>query len=316
MTRVLLLGATGFLGQHVHRRLTMDGIDLVTVGRTGPVDVRLDLATASVRTVTDIVCAAEAAAVVNCTGATDPEPTRLVVQNVVAVATLVAAMAAAAQKPGPRACLIHIGSAAEYGFVPGSASVTETTDTRPITPYGVTKLAGTTLVAGAAQHGLTATVLRVFNLIGPGTPAVTLPGRLVSELQAAREMGRPALVASLEGHRDFVDVRDVAAAVAAAVDACLSRPSTVLPPILNIGSGRSTALRALAAEVVTAAGGGTILESPTQPGSPRSGGVTWQRAGIAMARKALGWQPVTDFRASVRDMWLAAGQREPAPAAR
>jgi nucleoside-diphosphate-sugar epimerase len=182
--------------------------------------------------------------------------------------------------------------------VPVGTAVTEAAQPRPTGAYGLTKLASTALVLAAARHGLAATVLRVFNLIGPGTPATLLPGRLVAELRTAGSTGA-ARVGCLAGHRDFVDVRDAAAAVAATASTLDS-----LPPLLNVGSGRATSLRELATEISIAAGGGSIVESA--PGSPRSAELTWQCADIDAIHAALGWRPTIDLETSVRDMWRAA----------
>jgi nucleoside-diphosphate-sugar epimerase len=301
MTRCLLLGASGFLGRQVRDRLaTQDRVELIAVDRRSPAaGVGLDLTTAGSGAVAGLLRATGATVVVNCAGATGADPLRLVADNVVAVATLLAGIDRLARPIR----LVHIGSAAEYGPVAAGRPVSEAAAARPSSPYGVSKLAGTALVLAAAAHGLAATVLRLFNLVGPGTPPPLLPGRLVAELQAARATGGPARVGSLDGHRDFVDVRDAAAAIAAAAGI------GDLPRLLNIGSGRAVRLRELAAEVVDAAGGGRIAES--EPGSSRSDGVRWLCADITAARTALCWQPAICLRASVRDMWRAAGTVAP-----
>jgi nucleoside-diphosphate-sugar epimerase len=148
--------------------------------------------------------------------------------------------------------------------------------------YGVTKLAGTLAVTGS---GLDAVVLRVFNPVGAGAPASGLPGRLAAAFRAGPP-GGVVRTGDLGAYRDFVDVRDVAEAVALAVLA-----AGPLPPVVNIGSGRATLVRDLAAELATLCGfTGTVEESGA--GSERSAAVSWVRADIALAASALGWTPV------------------------
>jgi nucleoside-diphosphate-sugar epimerase len=288
--RVLLLGATGFLGRHVRVRFAGEDVTVVASGRTG-VDLRLDLAAAGSARITSVLKAVAPDVVVNCAGVTDGDPSDLVAGNVVAVANLVAAL----DRYNRPVRLVHLGSAAEYGAAPAGVPVTEETPARPLAPYATTKLAGTALVLAARRHGRDATVLRVFSPIGPGTPIRLPPGRLVAEVLRASLTGEPATVGRLDGHSDFVDARDVASAVvAAAVAECPP------PPVLNIGSGTATALRDLAALAAELAG----VPAPREDGygSQRSATVPWQQADITAITAALGWKPQFTLESSVRDM--------------
>ncbi|MEU9841004.1 NAD(P)-dependent oxidoreductase [Actinomadura sp. NPDC048032] len=290
MSRILLVGATGFVGRHVRARAAAAGFDVVAAGRSPglgglPLDLTAgpgDVAAAVRRVAPDVV--------VNCAGVTHGSPAELVRGNVVAVANLLAGVAAA---PGP-VRLVHLGSAAEYGHVEQGTPVSELAPPRPLGPYGVTKLAGTELVRAA---GLDAVVLRVFNPVGPGAPGTTLAGRLAAELRRAAGAGEDGRVGPLDASRDLVDVRDVADAVVAAV-----RAPGALPAVLNVGSGRATPLRDMAALLLRVTGARSrVLESAA--GSDRSAGVAWQRADIGAAGRALGWTPATDLTTSLRDLW-------------
>ncbi len=302
MLRCLLFGSSGFIGAHVRGLLAADaGVDLVISARPaiggaaprGAVAVlagpAVDLATAAPATVTALLHDIAPDVVVNCAGVTGGDAPALVAGNVVAVSTLVRAVAAAA----PAARLVHLGSAAEYGRVPAGVAVAESVPAAPLGTYGVTKLAGTALVGAA---GLDAVVLRVFNPIGPGAPAGSLPGRLAAELRRGDGEVR---VGSLAAHRDFVDVRDVAGAIVAAALA----PGR-LPPVVNIGSGRATPLREVADGLAGLAGGDQRI-SESAPGSARSADVPWQCADATLARATLGWTARTDLATSLRDLWNA-----------
>jgi nucleoside-diphosphate-sugar epimerase len=209
--------------------------------------------------------------------------------NVVAVANLVAALASAPVR------LIHLGSAAEYGHVPAGNPVTESTDPRPVGPYGITKLAGTEIVRAARSD---AVVLRVFNPIGPGMPASTLAGRVAAGLRGGDGDDGEVRVGSLAAHRDFVDVRDVADAILAAAGS----PGP-LPPVLNVGSGRATPLREVVTCLTEIAGPGRRIVEEATGGSARSAEVSWQQADIGAIGRALGWAPATDLTTSLRDLW-------------
>lgn len=120
-------------------------------------------------------------------------PTRLV--------TLLAARA-------PRARLVHLGSAQEYGDVTGDLA--EDGPVHPTTSYGRTKLAGTqALHAEAARTGVAVTTARLFTVVGPGEHRARL---LPSLLRAAREEG-PLPLSAGTARRDFAFAGDVAEAV-------------------------------------------------------------------------------------------------------
>jgi nucleoside-diphosphate-sugar epimerase len=285
--RVLLIGASGFIGRHVRVRAAATGFEVVTVSRSpGAGDVCLDLATAAPADLAELIGKEAPDAVVNCGGATRGDPAELVSGNVVAVANLVGALASAPVR------LVQLGSAAEYGKVPPGKPVTESAEPRPAGPYGVTKLAGTEIVRAAR---LNAVVLRVFNPIGPGMPASTLAGRIAAGLRGGDAEVR---VGSLAAHRDFVDVRDVADAVLTAV-----RAPGPLPPVLNVGSGRATPLREVADSLAECAGPGRRIAEDAAGGSARSAEVPWQRADIGAIGRALGWAPTIDLSTSLRDLW-------------
>lgn len=288
--RLLLVGASGFIGRHVRARAA--GFDVVTVSRSpGMGDVCLDLAAAAPEKVAGLISEVAPDAVVNCGGATRGEAAELVSGNVVAVAGLVAALTSAPVR------LVHLGSAAEYGQVPPGTPITESTEPRPVGPYGVTKLSGTEIVRAAR---LDAVVLRVFNPIGPGLPASTLPGRIAAGLRGGDGEVR---VGPLAAHRDFVDVRDVADAILAAAGAL-----GPLPPVLNVGSGRATPLREVATRLAEHAGPGRwVVEDAAGGGSARSAGVAWQQADIGAIDRALGWAPTTDLTTSLHDLWKDTG---------
>jgi nucleoside-diphosphate-sugar epimerase len=287
--RILLLGSTGFLGGHTAEQLrALPGVRLLVGGRSAGADVPLDLADGP-GVLADALRAAAPAVVVNCAGLVAGSAVQLTDVNARGPAALCEALRDAV--PGVR--LVHFGSAAEYGPTAPGEPVTEAGATRPLSPYGATKLAGTVAVTAS---GLDAVVLRVFNPVGPGAPAAGLPGRLAAELRRAGEEGY-VRVGDLSATRDFVDVRDVAAAAVRAATA----PGP-LPTVLNIGSGRATVVRDLAAALVRAAGFRGHLEE-TGTGSARSAAVSWQCADITSARAALGWQPERTLPDSLTALW-------------
>jgi len=297
--RLLVIGASGFLGAHIRHRARAAGMDVITAGRSplpdSPGHQLADLAAADPARLAAMLAKVAPDAVVNCCGATAGHPGALIAANVNGTYALVKAMLLAAIP----ARLVHLGSAAEYGRAEPGVPVTEQVVPRPTGIYGMTKLAGTRQVDLAAAAGLEAVVLRVFNPVGPGAPQTGLPGRLAAELRRALAHGTEVRLGSLDAVRDFVDARDVAdAAFAAAAAAALPRP------VLNIGSGRGVPVRALVSDLAAAAGY-TAAVHEDAPGSSRSAEIPWQQADISCATQDLGWRPRRDLATSLADLWKA-----------
>jgi nucleoside-diphosphate-sugar epimerase len=297
MTRVLVIGANGYLGRHVFDLLDQQAeLTVVGTSRSGSARrVRLDLALDRPATIGWLLATECPDVVVNCAGAVSGGAAELAAANVVGPANLLTALATHA----PRAKLVHLGSAAEYGIAEPREPIAEHRQPRPTGPYGVSKLAGTELVLLARHLGLDTVVLRVFNPIGPGAPAAGLPGRVIAELRRAGLAHDAVVLGALSAVRDFVDVRDVAEAVLAAIHA-----STVDVAVLNVGSGRATPVHTLVRDLVRLSGF-TGLVVATGNGSARSSDVPWQQADISAIGRELGWKPEIGIADSLSDMWQA-----------
>ncbi|WP_035845540.1 NAD-dependent epimerase/dehydratase family protein [Kitasatospora azatica] len=311
--RVLLLGSGGYIGRRVADRLLLDrDLQVTVLGRRDAADIRFDLAAGSPGALARFLDAVAPQVVINCAGATYGTPRTLVRANSLAVATVCEAI----RRSREPARLVHIGSAAEYGPVPVGTPIPESTEPRPIGPYGVSKLAGTELVLAS---GLDAAVLRVFDVVGPGTPAASLFGRLAEGLRRALEQQENLVrMPDLSAFRDFVDVRDVARAVrAAAVSAATG--------VINIGSGHAVRAREAADLLVRVSGfDGPLVEEvrpvalPVQaagetparsmanltPPHPAGEPVPWRQADVRTARERLGWRAHTPLEESLGDIWL------------
>ena len=306
MALAVVFGANGFIGRHIAEALrSLPGMEVAGAGLGAPLPglerpwLDVDLVAADDGRLATELRAAGPDYIVNCAGATAGTAADLMRINVLTTAGLMAAIA----RSGIRVRLVHIGSAAEYGPSAIGHPVAETTPPRPLSPYGISKLAATQLVAAfrasaaGSGTGQDAVVLRVFNALGPDMPPSTLPSTALRRLIDAVATSAPRIdMGPLGAVRDFVDVRDIAAAVVAAC-----RAQRLEASIINVGSGVGHSARELVQALAERVGfGGEVGEEAA--GSPRSSDVPWQVADISLAERALGWRPVHDLNSTVELM--------------
>ncbi|MDA8297434.1 MAG: NAD-dependent epimerase/dehydratase [Actinomycetota bacterium] len=303
MERALVLGAAGSIGSQVRRALEASThVRARYVARQRPPSdalerswIPLDLATASVAELSALLQRVEPDVVVNCTGLTTGSPAQLWPVNVGIVDKLIRALTSSSR----RIRLIQLGSSAEYGQHEAGTPIGEGDECRPTGPYGQSKLIATEMIVDAvARDDLEASVLRVFNAIGPGIGTHTLAGHAAHALHLAlAEHLGVVEFGPLDTYRDFVDVRDIARAVAMALDS-----KRALPPVLNIGSGSAVMSRAVVLVLSAIAGYmGEIVE--TRRHSLRSADVAWQQADTRLVHSALRWEPRIALRESLSDLW-------------
>jgi NDP-hexose 4-ketoreductase len=310
--RILIIGASSFLGGHLLRAASAAGHTVLTSGRSGDWSLRLDLVADPPERVASLIAAAAPDVVVNCAGATSGGADVLAAANITGVHTLVTALLAGVQAGagdqagdgaqaggGARPRLVHIASAAEYGPSADGRPVTEETVPRPVGLYGATKLGGTRLVELARTAGLDAVALRVFNVVGAGSPEDTLPGAVAAQLRQLPPGGSLKL-GPLEAVRDFVDARDVADAVLAAAAA-----PTLPHAIVNVGSGVGVQAKVLVEHLLEVTGLAVTVHEDA-PGSARSAGLGGQQADISRAALDFGWRPRRDLADSALDLWKGA----------
>ncbi|MFI9154911.1 NAD-dependent epimerase/dehydratase family protein [Streptomyces sp. NPDC053367] len=309
----VVVGGTGFLGRHVCAALARRGHTVLATGRKPNVkgfpraEFRvLDMLTAQPGELTAIARSAQV--VVNAAGDSwEGSEEAMTASHGPLVERLVEATAAMDGTPR----LIQLGSVHEYGPVPPGTVITEDRPEAPVSVFARTKLASARTVLDATRAGLVdGCVLRVTNVCGPGTPRGSFLGALAEKLLRAGA-DAPASFTVVDDHRDFVDVRDVAEAVALAA----APGAPVTGRVVNIGQGRATALRDLVDWLVAASAVPPHLVREEKAPVTSFGG-NWTQSDIGLARELLGWSPHVPLPSSVRDLWTAAAGRPTVAAAR
>jgi UDP-glucose 4-epimerase len=201
----------------------------------------------------------------------------------------------AARKHGTHVVFASTGGAI-YGECDGPAP--EHAERRPVSPYGISKLAGEEYVAGWNRlHGGHNVSLRFANVYGPRQEP-SLEGGVVAIFMERMRASQPTQIFG-DGlqTRDFVYVADVVNAVLAAAEGG--------PDVYNVGTGVETSvvdLHALCCRVT-----GSDEEPEFEP--PRPGDARRSVIDPSLAARELGWRPQHSLDQGLEATWrsLAGG---------
>jgi GDP-4-dehydro-6-deoxy-D-mannose reductase len=327
--RVLITGATGFVGGHLieHLLAAREGAELFGLrrwsstaddapGRAGGVRMidgdLLDapsllraVAAASPEVVFHLAASSSVA------GSWDT-PVEIVQSNVLGTLHLLEAL----RQLGSAATLVVACSAESYGRVAeADLPLREEAPFRPVSPYAVSKAAVDML---AYQYhvtfGLRTVRLRLFNHCGPRQSdrfVVAALARQVAEIEAGQRRGE-LRAGNLDAVRDFVDVRDVARAYALAAER--GRPGEAY----NVATGTPRSIRAVLDGLLALSA--TPCRVTSDAARMRPADIPALVGDATRFRGATGWAPEIPFDRTLRDTleyWRrrvrASGEAAPAP---
>lgn len=190
------------------------------------------------------------------------------------------------------------GSSEEYGLVlPNEVPIKETNPLRPLSPYGVSKVATDML---ALQHfrsyGIKTVIARAFNHSGPRRGDVFVCSTFAKQI-AEIEKGKRKLIifhGNLEAKRDFTDVRDVVKAYLLAVEKC--KPGEVY----NICSGKAYSMKEILSMLLSLTDVSVKLKK--DPERMRPSDVPILLGDCSKFKKATGWKPTIPFKKTLEDL--------------
>jgi nucleoside-diphosphate-sugar epimerase len=281
---VLVTGATGFLGAHLVARLRDSGSAVVAMS-SAEGDV------ADPRTWRNAV---PSAAVVHLAGRSFvpdswQDPAAFIRTNVVGT---VHALEHCRKHSAP---LVFLSSYL-YGH-PRTLPIPESAPTTATNPYALSKLlAEQACRFYAEQFGLSVTVLRVFNVYGPGQPDSFLIPSIVAQIAARGEI----VVQDLTPKRDYVYVQDVVNAI----ERALATGNGYR--VLNIGSGMSCSVAELI-ELTQRIWASSLPVRSRELRRPQE--IMDTVADITAARELLGWTPTYTLEQGLRQLHASARVR-------
>lgn len=297
--RVLVLGA-GFIGASVVRALLDCGHTVTALTRSAPVPQRKRLLEGCSVVVSEPPwhealpgLLADAEDLIYCVGSSTPIESEVgPADDISAVLPpLVHLLELVKLHPATRLTFISSGGTV-YGNV-SSLPISEDAPTRPISSYGILKLACEHYIGMYTDvHGIASRILRVTNPYGPTQDDAHGQGLIARLFKCARTGEPVTLVDWGRAIRDYVHVDDLALAVVRSVE------SDELPAVINLGSGVGHTSRQVANMVCEIAG--RPLEVRLAP--PRGYDVKANVVNIARAQRYLGVEP-RSLRQGLEETW-------------
>jgi nucleoside-diphosphate-sugar epimerase len=189
--------------------------------------------------------------------------------------------------------VVFAASSSAYGDTPTLPKI-ESMDSRPLSPYAASKLAGEHLVRIFAQLYRMETVsLRYFNIFGPRQDPKSEYAAVVPKfIMAALKKERPIVHGDGEQTRDFCYVDNAVSANLLAA----STPRPLRGEVVNVACGEKTSLNQLLKYVGELAG--ARLDPDHRAARP--GDVRDSLADVTAARELLGYQPKVDVREGLK----------------
>lgn len=275
--RVMVTGASGFVGRRLLPRLARAGHDAVGIDREVEIQDARALAAriAAIRPEAVIHLAA-----LSSVAHSLRTPDACYRVNFLGTRALLTSVAAEA--PGAR--ILLVGSADAYSATsPRAEALTEATPLRPRSPYARSKAAAELLGRLALARGLDVVCVRAFNHTGAGQSDQFVVSSFARQLAAiASGRAEPLLrVGNLDSVRDFLHVDDVIEAYLGLLD------RNVAADVYQVAGGIGISIRSVLDALIGIAGIAPRIEIDAERWRPTD----WLVGDATRLHRATGWQP-------------------------
>ena len=195
--------------------------------------------------------------------------------------------------------VIHIaGSSEEYGLVyPDEVPITEDNPLRPLSPYGVSKIAQDLLgYQYFRSYGMNIVRTRAFNHTGPRRGEVFVCSTFAKQIAEIEKGSKEAIlkVGNLEAQRDFTDVRDIVKAYWLAAEKCDAGE------VYNICSGKPRTIQSMLDTLLSFTN--KKVEVTQDPSRMRPSDVPILKGDFSKFGKKTGWKPEIPFEQTLKDI--------------
>ncbi len=297
--KIVALGATGFLGEAVARRLAREGHEIVCLVRTA--DVRsaipgIDFVQATLDDAQAIAeCARDADFLFHFAWDTTPgsskgQPTVEAINNLLPTLRLLEQLQSAS---GCQLVFVSSAGAVYEEGLPGS--VAETAPLSPKSYYGAGKLAAEMFLrAFSAQTSSPVVIARPANVYGPGQVAKRQFAIVPTLMQALQDGSTFRIWGSGEATRDYLYIDDFADFFVAVIARHWQGVN-----VFNLSSRRSCSVNDLCRLLERISGRRLSLEHAPERGVDLHG----VEIDSSRAMKELGWQATTDLEEGLKRTW-------------
>ncbi len=313
--KVLVTGASGFIGSHLCEALVKKGCDVRAFVRynsvnswgwleSSPILPEIEVVAGDVRNYDSVAKAVEGAEVIFHLAAligipySYTSPDSYVDTNIKGTLNMLQAARALGVKR-----FVQTSTSEVYGtaqFVP----ISEVHPINPQSPYAASKASADALALSFYHSfGVPVSVVRPFNTFGPRQSARAVIPAIITQLLS----GKPEIkLGSLHPTRDLTFVADTVEGFI-----CASKSKKSVGEVINLGTGRDISIGDLAKLIIKIMGVKAGIVSDKSRKRPKNSEVECLRADNGKAKKLLNWKPVFSLEEGLKKtiFWLESNRK-------